>query len=173
MGFYLRRKIYIWKYLSIAAMAALPIVELRGAIPYGIGAIGMHPWIVFVIAYLGSVIVSPIIILFFRPVVNWIYSKDFKLLKKLARWSEERGYRKSSSVRKYSLLGLFAFVAIPLPGTGVWMGSLIATLLKLRIGHAFPTIALGNMVAGLLMMLLSDFFFGGNGIVAIARLMLG
>lgn len=152
-------------------MAALPVIELRGAIPYGIGAIGMHPWIVFLIAYFGSVIVSPIIMLFFRPFVNWIYHKDLKFLKRITDWAEERGYRKSASVRKYSLLGLFAFVAVPLPGTGVWMGSLIATLLELRIAHAFVAVALGNLVAGLAMMLLSDVFFGSGSILAALSLL--
>lgn len=155
--------IIIGSILTVIGMAAIPLVELKGAIPVGM-AMGMEPWTVFWLAYVGSTIVSPIIMLFFRPVVNWIHKRQIKPLQKLAHWAEERGYRKSAGVRKYSLLGLFIFVAIPLPGTGVWMGSLIATLLELRITHAFPVVAVGNLVAGLLIFLLSDFVIGSSAL---------
>ena len=147
----------ILSYLTVIGMAMLPIVELKGAIPTGL-ALGMPPWTAFWMAFIGSSIVCPIIIFLFRPVVAWIRRHNIPVLRKVADWAQERGYRKSASIRKYSLLGLFIFVAIPIPTTGVWMGSLIATLLDLRELHAVPVIVLGNLVAGLIVFLVSGQF---------------
>ena len=63
--------------------------------------------------------------------------------------------RKTDTIKKYSVIGLIVFVAIPLPGTGVWSGSLAAILFNIRIKHAFPAIALGNAIAGMIMFVLS------------------
>jgi len=146
----------VLSYLAVIGMAMLPVVELKGAIPTGL-ALGLPPWMAFWMAYIGSSIVCPLIIFLFRPIVAWIRKHNIPLLGKIADWAQARGYRKSASVRKYSLLGLFLFVAAPLPTTGVWMGSLIAVLLDLREKHAVPVIVVGNLIAGLIVFLVSGY----------------
>lgn len=146
----------IKKELIVFGTAALPVIELKGAIPIGIG-MGLGTWTSFILAYLGSILPIPFLLLFLKPVMA--YLKKTKLLAPFANWVERRTNRKMVSVRKYSLLGLFIFVAIPLPSTGIWTGSAIASFLDIRIKHAFPVIALGNLVAGLIIMFLSHQIF--------------
>ena len=78
--------------------------------------------------------------------------KKTRLLGKLATKLHERSLKKSESVTKYKVFGLFLFVAIPLPGTGAWTGSAIAALLDMRLKYAIPAILLGVLCAGILMM---------------------
>ena len=126
--------------------ATLPIIEVRGAIPVGI----LHATL---IAFLGSIIPVPFILFSIRPIFN--YLKTTKTFKKLVHKLTKRSMEKSGDVQRYGYLGLFIFVAIPLPGTGVWSGSLIASLLDMRFKYAFPAIVLGNLVASIAIMLLS------------------
>jgi uncharacterized membrane protein len=142
----------IKKELVVMATAFLPVVELKGAIPVGLG-MGLDKWTTFILAYIGSILPVPILLFFLKPIMNFL--RRTKILKWFADWIDERTQRKGVKVRKYSLLGLFVFVAVPLPTTGVWTGSAIASFLNIRILHAFPVIALGNLVAGLIVMLVS------------------
>ena len=132
--------------------AALPVIEVRGAIPVGI-ALGMTPVHATILAFLGSIIPVPFILFTIRPIFN--YMKQTKIFKKLVNKLTTRSMEKSGGVQKYGYLGLFIFVAIPLPGTGVWSGSLIASLLDMRFKYAFPAIVLGNVVASFAIMVLS------------------
>lgn len=132
--------------------AALPIIEVRGAIPVGI-ALGMTPLHATILSYLGSLIPVPFILFTIRPIFNWM--KQTKTFKKLVDKLTTRSMEKSGDVKKYGYWGLFIFVAIPLPGTGVWSGSLIASLLDMRIKYAFIAIVLGNLIASIAIMLLS------------------
>lgn len=143
------------KELIVMGTAAMPIIELRGAIPVGL-ALGLNVWTTFIFAYLGTLVPVPVLLFFLRPVMS--YLKQTRMLRWFAVWLEERTRRKSTSVQKYSLIGLFLFVAVPLPTTGVWTGSMIAAFLNIRILHAFPIIALGNLVAGLIVMFISHQF---------------
>ena len=139
---------------TVFFMSMLPIVELKGSIPVGV-AMGIPLWEAFLIAWLASAVPVPFILLFLRPLIR--YMKSTKPFRKFANWLEARTRRKTEKgvIRKYRLLGLFLFVAIPLPGTGVWTGSMIAALLDLRISHALPVILFGNLGAGLLMLFLT------------------
>ncbi len=139
---------------TVFLMSMRPIVELKGSIPVGV-AMGIPLWEAFLIAWLASAVPVPFILLFLRPLIR--YMKSTKPFRKFANWLEARTRRKTEKgvIRKYRLLGLFLFVAIPLPGTGVWTGSMIAALLDLRISHALPVILFGNLVAGLLMLFLT------------------
>lgn len=144
------------KELIVMGTAALPIIELRGAIPVGI-ALGLNVWTTFIFAYIGALVPVPVLLFFLRPVMD--YLKRTKLLNWFAVWLEARTRRKSIKMHKYTLLGLFFFVAVPLPTTGVWTGSMIAAFLNIRILHAFPVIALANLVAGLIVMFISYHIF--------------
>ena len=135
---------------TVFGMSMLPVLELKASIPAGL-AMGLQLWETFLIALVGSCVPVPFILLLLRPFFKWCKGRPF--FHKLADKLEGRFEKKSGSIRKYSLLGLFIFVAIPLPTTGVWTGSGIAAMLNLRIKHALPVIILGNTVAGLLMLL--------------------
>lgn len=135
--------------LAVFIVSMLPVVELRGAIPFGVG-LGMDWRAVYLISVIGNIIPVPFIILFFRPIIN--YLKTTRLFGKIATKLHDRSLRKSKDVTKYKIFGLFLFVMIPLPGTGAWTGSAIAALLDMRVKDAFPTILLGVICAGILMM---------------------
>lgn len=125
----------------------LPVVELRGAIPLG-ASLGLPFWECFLICVVGNLIPVPIILLFVRFVLQWM--KKIKHLDKIAVWVENKAHKHSASIVKYAGWGLFLFVAIPLPGTGAWTGSLIAAMLDMRMKKAFPAIFAGVLIAGLI-----------------------
>ena len=142
--------------LAVFLVSMIPVVELRGAVPFGMG-LGMDWRTVYILSVIGNMLPVPFIIKFFRPIIE--YLKKTKLFGKLATKLHERSVKKSENVLKYKVFGLFIFVAIPLPGTGAWTGAAIAALLNMRIKHAIPAILLGVVCAGIIMMLLS----GGVG----------
>lgn len=143
---------FITDEFTVILTAMLPVIEVRGAIPVGI-ALGMSSFHATLLAFLGSIIPVPFILWTIRPIFT--YLRRTKLFRRLVNTLTDKSMRKSGKVKKYGYIGLFFFVAIPLPGTGVWSGSLIAALLNMRIKFAFPTIVLGNLVASIAIMLLS------------------
>ena len=143
---------FIGNEAAVVFVSMLPYVEMRGAIPMGI-SMGIHPMHAFVLALIGSTLPSPVIMLVFRPFFNFV--KRTGLFQRLIEKVVERTMNKAVGVKKYYVPGLFLFVAVPLPSTGVWTGSLAAALLNIRLLHAFPAIFLGNAVAGLIITLIS------------------
>ena len=137
---------------TVLGMSMLPVLEVKAAIPVGL-AMGLPLWETFFIALLGSCIPVPFILLLLRPFFHWCKGRPF--FHRLAEKLEGRFQKKSGGVRRYSLLGLFLFVAVPLPGTGVWTGSAIATLLKMNKKQAALAIFLGNVAACLIMTVLA------------------
>ena len=133
-------------------ISMVPVIELRGAIPVG-QALGLSFWECFLISTVGNMLPVPIILLFVRAVLGWM--KGVKHLDKIAIWVEKKAEKHSGKVTKYATWGLFVFVAIPLPGTGAWTGSLIAALLDMRMKKALPFIFMGVLVAGLLVSAIS------------------
>ena len=141
------------KYLSVFGMAALPVLELRGAVPYGV-AMDLPLPAVLTVSILGNLLPVPFIILFIRQILAWMKSKS-RRLRGIAEKLEARAQAKGDILVKYETLGLFILVAIPLPGTGAWTGSLVAALFDLRMKHALPAIFLGVLTAGLIMSVVS------------------
>ncbi len=138
------------KYLITFLISMVPVIELRGAIPYGIG-FGLEPWVVYVLATVGNMLPIPFILLFIRKILQWM--KRYEKLGKIAIKLEERAAGKSGKVRKSEFIGLLLFVAIPLPGTGAWTGALIAALMDMRLKRALSAIAIGILTAGLIVTL--------------------
>ena len=130
----------------------LPISELRGGLIYA-AASGIPFITAFIICYVGNIIPVPLILLFIRRIL--LFLEKFKYTRGIVKKLEDKTRAKSESVRKYQLISLFVFVAIPLPGFGAWTGSLIAALLDLQIKKSFPVIALGILAAGIIMSVLS------------------
>lgn len=126
-------------------MAMLPVVELRGAVPFGVAA-GLHPLTAMGAAILGNLFPVPFILLLLRRVFRWL--RHFPRLGRIIGRLERRAHLKGRTVRKYRTLGLVLLVAIPLPGTGAWTGALVADVLDIRMRTALPAIALGVVIAG-------------------------
>ena len=126
-----------------------PVLELRGAIPLGVAA-GLPPLTACAAAILGNVIPVPFIMLLTRRIFRWLRKTAFFGPK--IDWLERRAHLKGRMVRKYRLPGLILLVAIPLPGTGAWTGSLAAAFLDMRLKNALPAVVLGVLTAGCIML---------------------
>jgi uncharacterized membrane protein len=127
-------------------ISMVPVLELRGAIPIGV-AHGLDYRIAIAVSILGNLVPVPFIVLFIRKIFAWLRTKSERLNGFVM---EQRALKKSDTVRRARFWGLFIFVAIPLPGTGAWTGSLIAAMLEMRVKEAFPPIALGVVTAGVI-----------------------
>ena len=134
--------------IKLIIISMLPIIELRGAIPVGV-LLGLPPIESFLISIVGNLIPIPFVILLGRPIFNWL--KKTKLFAGLMEKLEKRIEKKADSVMKKAALGLYIFVAIPLPGTGAWTGALIASMFDMRFKYALPAIVLGVLTAGIIM----------------------
>lgn len=145
---------HIGKVITTALLSMVPAFEGRYAISVGL-AIGMPVVFTYLLAFVFSTLPMPFIMWLLRPILKWLYSLPIRPLQRFAAWVENRSMRKSKEVDTKGLLGLFLFVAIPLPGTGVWTGTAIATLLEMNRKQAGIVIVLGNMVACLIMTLLT------------------
>ena len=138
-------------------VSMLPILELRGGL-IAAKLMDIDFTKAFIICYLGNMLPIPFILFFIRKVFGWL--KKIPSVEKAIVKLEARSIRKADNIKKYRLWGLFLFVAIPLPGTGAWTGALIADLLDIRIKHSLPAIAVGVLVAGLIISALSYGLFG-------------
>ena len=139
--------------MQIALWAAMPVVELRYAVPYGILKLGV-PWLkTYWFAIIGNMLPVIPILLFIKPVSEKL--RKFYLWDKFFIWLFNRAKKRGALVEKYEALGLILFVAIPLPVTGAWTGSIVASLFKIRLRYAFVSILLGVAIAGLIMTILS------------------
>lgn len=139
-------------HLWVFFISMLPIIELRGAIPVG-AALGLPLWSNYLVSVVGNFLPVPFILLFIRYILAWM--KTMKRLSKIALWLEEKAQKNTVKVMKYASLGLFIFVAIPLPGTGAWTGALVAAVMNMRFKYALPSILLGVLAAGVIMSLAS------------------
>ena len=129
-------------------MAMVPVVELRGAIPYGVIA-GLSVPAAFIIAVIGNLVPIPILVVFTRKVFEWLRTKS-EWLDSIVRRLEAKADDKKEIVQKYEFWGLVLLVAIPLPGTGAWTGALVAAMMDMRLKRAMPAIILGVIIAGVI-----------------------
>ena len=139
-------------FFHVFFMSMIPVVELRGAIPYGLAA-GLDPWLTYLAAVVGNMVPVPFIMIFIRRIFNWAREHS-RWLGNRVRWLEDRAEKKSDLVRRYALAGLTVLVAIPLPGAGAWTGALVAALMNIRLRQSFPAVLLGVLIAGVIMLLI-------------------
>ena len=132
------------KCLFTMLVSMIPIIELRGGIPFGV-ALGLPYELAFPSAVIGNILPAPFIIVLGRRIANWLRGTRFFGPKII--WLERRAHLKGRLVRKYRLAGLVILVGIPLPGTGAWTGALVASVLDIRMRHALPAIFLGLVIA--------------------------
>lgn len=140
------------KELIVFIISMFPILELRGGM-IAASLLEVDLLKSLVICYIGNILPIPFILLFIRKIFKFL--KRFKATRGLIEKLEVRTLRKKDSVLRWRNWGLLIFVAVPLPGTGGWTGSLIAALLDIRIRNSFPIIALGILIADLVMALFS------------------
>ncbi len=146
------------KYICTVFMAMVPVVELRGAIPYGISA-GIEPWLAFGLAVFGNILPAPLLIIYIRKIFSFLRTR-IPLTDRFISWLEKRGAEKGELVKRYRFLGIVILVAIPLPGTGAWTGALVSALLDVRMKRSLPAILLGVIIAGLIVLLPAAHLFG-------------
>lgn len=139
-------------YLYLFLISMVPLIELRGAMVYA--AVAEMPFLPSLICcVIGNILPVPILIKFAKTVLVWLskFDKIGWIFQKII----DHGNKKAAKVDKAELFGLFFFVALPLPGTGAWTASLIATLLQLRVWKSTLVILLGVITCGIIMGILS------------------
>lgn len=142
--------------LKIFLISAVPLIEQRGAIPYGIFVLNMNPALVFVVSYLGSLLPVPFILFLFNALFD--YMKKLKFLASFNNFIDNKVKKGAKKIEKYAELGLITFVAIPLPTTGLWTGSAAAAFLGLDKKKSFLFIALGGLISAITITLLCIYF---------------
>ncbi len=154
----LLKKLGIDSYIGVFIVSLIPTIEVKGAIPVG-AALGLDVWLTCLVAFASSLIICPIILLLFKPILNRL--KKFKWCKGIADAIEnifrekaekatQNGEDTENKVRWYKTLVLFLFVALPLPLTGVWTGSGAAVFMDQKYRHSIPPIVAGCAVQSLL-----------------------
>ncbi len=139
---------FIGKIILTLLWAMVPVVELRGAIPIGVG-VGLPLWISIVASIIGNMLPVPFIILFIRQIFKWM-RKVNRTFARIVDKMEEKANKHRDKVTRYGFWGLFILVAIPLPGTGAWTGALVAAMMDLRLKTALPAIFLGVIGAAVI-----------------------
>ncbi len=151
-------------YIIIFLISMVPLIELRGAIPY---AVGFHLPMVqsYIICIVGNMIPMPFIFLFARRILEW--GKDKKYIGKFFTFCLEKGHKGGEALKQKAGRGLFwallLFVGIPLPGTGAWTGTLAASILDMDFKTSMAAVLGGVILAGVIMGLVSSGLFGGLG----------
>ena len=155
--------------LVVLIIAMLPIVELRGAIPVAMHLFGMSIPHSYILCVIGNMIPVPFILLLLGPVAKIL--RKIPLFDRFFEWLFARTRRRSDAIRKYEEVGLIMFVAIPLPVTGAWTGSLAAFLFGLRFWPSFFCALAGVCIAGVVVTSFSA--LGWIGAIAAGVILLG
>ncbi len=149
------------KYLIVFLISMVPLIELRGAIPYAVG-FNLPTIPSYVIAVIGNMIPVPFIFLFARKILEW--GKDRKFIGGFFTWCLEKGEKGGEKIRKKAgrgvYIALLLFVGIPLPGTGAWTGTLAASFLNLDFRKSVLYVMCGVVLAGVIMLAASFGVFG-------------
>ncbi len=133
----------------------IPIIELRGAIPMGILTMNMPWWEAYLISVLGNMVPVPFILLFINRVIFWMSKCKIKFINKFAAWLMRKAEKNRGKIEKFSFWGVCFFIAIPLPVTGAWTGSLVAAVIDMKFWKAALSALCGVCIAGAIMTALS------------------
>jgi len=137
----------IAKWAQVFLLSMVPVVELRGSIPWG-AYLGLPCIETLIVSVIGNMVPVPFIMLFIRGLFK-VFER-IPLLRDVTVWIEDHTMKKAGKIAKYSTWGLLLLVAVPLPGTGAWTGAFAATLLDIRLKNAIPVIFIGVFAAGLI-----------------------
>ena len=165
----------VGRHLCVFLCSLLPIIECRGAVPLGAG-LGLPWWQTYLLAVAGNLLPVPFILLFIRAVLRWMTGGEeepeekgieaeektrkrhychVRWINRFGRWLERKVEKHKGKIEKYSYWGVVLFVAIPIPGTGAWTGSLIAAVLKLDFKKSLLAAILGVLIASTIMSVIS------------------
>lgn len=158
--------------LVVVLIAALPIVELRGAVPVGILFFCMPWWQAVLWALIGNIAPIVVVLLLLERIVAWF--SHVPLFRRFFEWLFARARSKSGSIQKYEFWGLATFVGIPLPGTGAWTGAVAAEVLGLAYWKSLLSIFVGVLMAATVVTFLSvlgkQYRWVGIGLIALITL---
>lgn len=148
--------------LCVFFCSMLPVIELRGAIPMAY-AFGIPWWQAYLIAVVGNMIPVPLILLLIRVAIGLMQRSNVKFFNRIAEFLLSKVEKNREKIEKYSFWGLCFFVAIPLPATGAWTGSLVAAMIGVKPWKAMLSTFLGVLIAGAVVTLI---VYGGIGFLA-------
>ena len=140
------------KQILVFIISVLPILELRGGL-IAAALLGLKPIESYVISIIGNLLPIPFILLLINKILDWM--RKSKHFKGIANWLDTKVEKHKGQIEKYGYLGVVLFVAVPLPGTGAWTGSLIASVLDMDKKKTFLAVLLGVFIASIIMMILS------------------
>ena len=152
----------VGKELCVFFCSMLPIIELRGAIPMAF-AFGLPWWQGYLISVVGNLLPVPFILLLINVVLKWMSNSKVSFFNKFANFLYRKVDKNRARIEKYSFWGLCLFIAIPLPVTGAWTGSLVAAVIGMKPWKAFVSALLGVLIAGIVVTLI---VYGGIGFLA-------
>lgn len=141
------------KYFVVFFISMIPIIELRGALPYA-AMNGLPYFESYILAVVGNILPIPFVITFFKPMLSIIERIPF--LERIYNHYVKKAQKRAEKIQNFLFIGLFIIVALPIPGTGAWSAALVCILLNLRLKYAMLAISSGVIVAGLIMLLLSE-----------------
>lgn len=164
-------KLFVYPEIVVVLVAILPIVEARMAVPIALGY-GLGFFKSWLFAFLGSSLIAPLLLLVLIPFIKWLAKT--RLFRRLGSFLYDKFEKKSREVKtgdivahdeasakkleRKKMLGVFIFVAIPLPLTGIWTGCAVASILGMKYRNALVSVVAGNMVASLIILLLCALF---------------
>ena len=140
--------------ILVFIISLMPILELRGGL-LAAALLGLDPLPSYIISIIGNVLPVPFILLLITKVLAWMRNSKVKFFNKIAKWLDEKVEKHKGQIEKFGYLGVVLFVGIPLPGTGAWTGSLIASVLNMDKKKTFITVLGGVVMASIIMMILS------------------
>ena len=150
------------KYVIVFFISMVPLIELRGAVPYGITVLGLNEYLTLAICVVGNMLPVPIIYLFARKVLIWgsTWKHGSGIFKWILRKGEKAGKKLTKNGSNGTFIALMLFVGIPLPGTGAWTGTLAASILNMGFKKSAAAAMAGVIIAGVIMLTLSMGVFG-------------
>lgn len=141
-------------HFGVMICSMIPIIELRGGIPLGM-ALGLPWWQSFIYAVIGNMIPVPFILLFINKLIGWMSRSKVEFFNKVGNWLLRKAEKNREKIEKYSFFGVCLFVAIPLPVTGAWTGSLVASTIGMKWWKALLSCLLGVLIAATIVTLIA------------------
>ena len=141
------------KELGVFLCSMVPVIELRGAIPLG-WATNIPWWLTYLLAVAGNMLPVPFILLLIRQVLTVMEKMPIKFVRAFAAWLRRKAEKNTDKIQRYGFWGLCFFIAIPLPVTGAWTGSLVAATIRMNFWRAMLSALLGVMAAGAIVTLI-------------------
>lgn len=140
-------------WLIVLLMSAVPLVEMKGAIPLGIYTYNINPIAVFLLSFVGSLLPVPFVLIFFNKIFDFL--GKYKFFNGFYNLIDKKINKNKAKFEKFEEIALITFIAIPLPTTGVWTGTAIAAFLKLDFKKSVMCAVIGSFLCGVIVTFLS------------------